>query len=315
MRSKGFGALALSGAVIGLVLPASALAAKPAVTTGGVSKVTFSSARLNGSVDPNKQATTYYFQYGTTIALGTQSTPLAAGGGDKPKHVITDISGLAPVTRYYYRIVGHNSSGTVLGQRRSFKTRRQPLGVSLTASPNPVPARNSATTLSGTLTGTGNAGRKVVLQANWWPYTQGFQTVTNEQVTNAQGGFAFPLLNVAVNMQFRVQMPERPQVVSPIVAFGVKPYVKTKVSKHRVRRGHRIRFSGTVTPAGTGAQIAFQKKSNGQWVTVGGTRLHGSRYSGRLKVRRGGSYRVWTGTASGQFTSNHGRTIKIKTFR
>ena len=315
MRSKGLAAL-VAGAALGLVLPSAALAAKPAVTTGGVKKLTFQSARLHGSVDPNKEAATYYFQYGPTIALGAETTPVAAGGGDKRKHVVTDIAGLAPVTKYYYRIVARNNSGTVLGKRRTFKTRRQPLGVTLAASPNPVPARSSATTLSGTLSGTGNAGRKVVLQANWWPFTQGFQNVTNEQVTNPEGKFSFPLLSVAVNMQFRVQMPERPGIVSPIVTFGVKPYVKTKVNKHKVKRGKRVRFSGTVNPGGTGGQIAIQKQRDDSWVTVGGTIIRsGGRYSKNLKIRRGGTYRVWAGWSSSQYAPNVGKKIKIRSFR
>ena len=305
----------MSAAVIGLAMPASALAAKPAVTTGGVANVTFQSARLNGSVDPNKEAATYYFQYGTTIALRDETAPVAAGGGDKAVRVVTDIAGLAPVTKYYYRIVAHNNSGTVLGKRRTFKTRRQPLGVSLAASPNPVPARDSATTLSGTLSGTGNAGRKVVLQANPWPFTQGFQNVTNEQVTNATGGFSFPLLSVAVNTQYRVQMPERPAIVSPIVTFGVKPYVKTKVNKHRVKRGKRIRFSGTVKPSGPAGR-SRSRRSAASWVTVGGTIMRaGGRYAKNLKIRRGGTYRVWAGSAIGQYAPNVGKKIKIRSFR
>jgi hypothetical protein len=105
MRSKGLGAL-LSAVVLGLVVPSAALAATPAATTGAVSKVTFSSVHLKGSVDPNKQATTYYFQYGTTIALGTQTAP---GRGrqrrqGRPRRIRT-LTGLAPVTKYYYRIV------------------------------------------------------------------------------------------------------------------------------------------------------------------------------------------------------------------
>jgi hypothetical protein len=315
MRSKGLGAL-VAGAALALVLPSAALAAKPAVTTGGVNKLTYQSARLHGSVDPNKEAAVYYFQYGPTIALGTETTPVSAGGGDKSRHVVSDIAGLAPVTKYYYRVVARNNSGTVLGKRRSFTTRRQPLGVTLTASPNPVPARSSATTLSGTLSGTGNAGRKVVLQAYWWPFTAGFQNVSNEQVTDAKGHFSFPLVSVAVNMQFRVQMPERPGIVSPIVTFGVKPYVKSKVNKHRVKRGKRVRFSGTVNPGGTGGQIAIQKKRGDSWVTVGGTVIRsGGRYSKNLKIRRGGTYRVWAGWSSSQYAPNVGKKIKIRSFR
>ena len=316
MRSKGLGALVLSAAVIGLAMPASALAAKPGAATGGAANVTFQSVRLNGSVDANREATSYFFQYGTTIALGARTAAAPAGARANAVRVSTDVGGLAPRTRYFYRIVAQNNSGTTLGGLRAFRTRPQPLGVSLAASPNPVKAADSATTLAGTLSGTGNAGRRVVLQSNPWPYTQGFQNATNEQVTNAAGGFSFPILSVAFNTQYRVQMPERPQVVSPIVTLGVKPYVKSRVSKRRVRRGKRIRFSGSVKPAAPDQQIAFQKFRGGQWVTVGGTvtRSTGG-FSRRLRIRRGGTYRVWTGTASGQYASNVGRKFKIRTFR
>ena len=108
------------------------------MTTGAAANVTFGSVRLNGSVDPNSTATTYYFQYGTTIAFGTKTAPASAGSGRNPVHVSTDVGGLAPATRYFYRIVAQNASGTTLGKRRSFRTRKQPLGVSLAATPNPI---------------------------------------------------------------------------------------------------------------------------------------------------------------------------------
>jgi hypothetical protein len=317
MRSRGLGAL-LSAVVVGLMLPAAALAAKPAATTGKATRLTFNSAHLNGSVDPNKQQTTYYFQFGTTIAFGSQTPAVAVGNGDKAVHAAADLTGAAPATKYYYRIVAHNGSGTALGKRRSFTTPKQPLGVSLVATPNPVPAKSSATLLKGNLSGTNNGGRRVVLQSSTWPYKLPFQNVSNEQVTDANGNFAFPLLSGAVtqNTQFRVVMPQRPEVVSPIVLFGIKPYVKSKVSKHRVRRGHLVRFSGSITPRAADQQVAFQKKSNGHWVTVGGvTRLRSGKFSKNVRIRRGGTFRVWTGTAAGQYASNVGKKLKIKTFR
>src|SRR5215210_2987192 len=313
MRCKGLGALGLSVLVMGL-LPGVALAARPAATTGGAANVTFSSARVNGSIDPNGSPTSYYFQYGTTRAYGTQTATTPVGTGQNPVRVSTDLTGLAPATRYHYRIVAQGA-GTALGGDRTFTTRRQPLGVSLAASPNPIPF-GKGTVLSGTLTGTGNAGRRVVLQSNPWPYTQGFQNAANEQVTTAQGGFSFPLLSVPFNTQYRVQMPERPQVVSPIVTLGVKQRVSTKVSRKRVRRGRRVRFSGTVTPARVGGQIAFQKKRSGRWVTIGGTIVRsGGKYAKRVKIRRGGSFRVWTGVVDQQYASSHGRTVRLRTFR
>ena len=64
-------------------------------------------------------------------------------------------------------------------------------------------------------------------------------------------------------------------------------------------------------------QVAFQKKHNGQWVTVGGvTRLRsGGKFSKNVRIRRGGTFRVWTGSSAGQYASNVGKKIKIKTFR
>jgi hypothetical protein len=314
MRFKGLGALGLSAIVMGL-LPGSALAAKAAVTTGGAANVTFQSARVGGAVDPNKTATNYYFQYGTTPALGTETAMTPAGAGDKAVHVSVDLGGLAPTTRYHYRIVAQNASGTTLGARRTFTTRKQPLGVSLAATPNPIKL-GAGTTLAGTLTGTGNAGRKIVLQSNPWPYTQGFQNASNELLTNATGGFSFAILSLPFNTQYRVVMPERPAVVSPIVAAGVKFYVGSKVNKKHVQRGKKVRFSGTIKPAREGANIAFQKKSNGRWVSINGTIVRsGGRYSKSIKIKRGGSYRVWTGVLDAQYTSNHGRTFHLHTFR
>jgi hypothetical protein len=314
MRFKGLRALGLSAIVLGL-LPGSALAAKPAATTGRAANVTFQSARLGGAVDPNKEATNYYFQYGTTVALGTETAMTPAGAGANAVRVSVDLGGLAPATRYRYRIVAQNASGTTPGKIRSVTTRRQPLGVSLAATPNPIKL-GSGTTLAGTLSGTGNAGRKIVLQSNPWPYTQGFQNASNEQVTNATGGFSFPLLSVPFNTQYRVLMPERPQIVSPIVTAGVKFYVGSKVSKKRVKRGRKVRFSGTIRPARPGANIAFQKKSNGRWVSINGTIVRsGGKYAKSIKIRRGGSYRVWTGVFDAQYTSNHGRTFHLRSFR
>ncbi len=314
MRLKGFGALGLSAIVIGL-LPASALAAKATVTTGAAANVTFQSARVGGSVDPNKTATNYYFQYGTTPALGTETAATPVGAGDKAVRVSVDLGGLAPTTRYHYRIVAQNASGTTLGKRRTFTTRKQPLGVTLAATPNPIKF-GSGTTLAGTLSGTGNAGRKIVLQANPWPYTQGFQNASNELLTNATGGFSFAILSVPFNTQYRVVMSEGPAVVSPIVTAGVKFYVGSKVSKKRVKRGRKVRFSGTIKPARPGANIAFQKKSNGRWVSINGTIVRsGGRYAKSIKIRRGGDYRVWTGVVDAQYTSNHGKTFHIRSFR
>jgi hypothetical protein len=306
------GALALA-----LVAPAGAAAAstKPAVTTGAAADVAIQTVTLTGSVDPNGAATTYFFQIGTTTLYGGQTATGSAGAGSSRIAVTGAVTGLAPATTYHYRLVARNRNGLVKGADRKFKTKAQPLGVLLAATPNPVPF-GSPVTLGGQLTGTGNANRQVVLQSNPFPYTQGFQNASNVQVTDAAGNFSFALLSVALSTQYRVQMPQKPEVVSPIVSVGVAVTLTTHVSSHRVTRGSRVRFSGTVRPASDGARVVFQRKKGKRWVQVSHTFARGSgkssHYSKRVRISRGGTYRAVVQIA-GAFVGDEGTHMHLRT--
>ena len=315
-RSKLGGALAVLAVAVQVQ---TAVAAAPAVTTGAARNVGQLGASLRGTVDANRSATTYFFQYGTTSAYGATTPERPAGNGDTRRNVAGSASNLAPATTYHYRLVARNGDGTTRGADRVFRTQRQPLGVTLGAIPNPVPF-GGGTALSGTLTGTGNGGQQVVLQDNPFPYSRGFANVGNPQVTDGGGRFSFSLLSVPITTQYRVRMPARPAVVSPIVTAGVAVRVSTRVSRTRIRRGSRVRFSGTIRPARVGAQIAFQKRRNGRWVTIGGTlaRRGGttfSRYSRLVRIPRGGTFRVFAGLVDGDYVSGTGRTLQITTRR
>ena len=170
--------------------------------------------------------------------------------------------------------------------------------------------------LAGTLTGTGNANRQILLQSNPFPYTQGFQPTANVQLTNGAGQFAFPLLAVALNTQYRVVIPGSPQIASPIVALGVAVRVAPNTSATRVRTGRKVRFFGTVRPARPGAQFAIQVLRRGAWRTVAGGIARGarggvSRYARSVRIRRGGQYRVFVAIADGNYVSSAGRTVRI----
>ncbi len=303
---------------LSLALPALAqgAATTPGVTTGGIANATPATVTLLGKVDPNGAATTFVFRYGTTTLYGGETAAVSAGGGTAPINVIANLAGLAPATTYHYRLIAHNRSGTTNGADRTFKTPRQPLGLTLAAIPNPVPF-GAGTTLIGNLSGTGNGGRQVVLQQNPFPYTAGFLNVGNPQLTAADGNFAFPLLTVPVNTQYRVVIPTRPEIASPLVGVSVAVRVSTSVSATRVRTGRLVRFFGTVRPARVGAQIAVQKlNSKKNWVTVAGTITHrlsatSARYSKRVRIRRGGTYRVFVSIVDGNYVSSAGRSVKI----
>lgn len=310
----------LVAVAVALLAPAAASAAsKPGVRTGGVSNVTFNSATLNGRVDPNKADTTYFFRYGTTRVFTTDTAPAAAGSGADPARVSTAVAGLAPLTQYHYRLVAQNRLGTTVGEWRTFTTKRQPLGVTLAANPNPV-APGGATVLAGQLTGTNSAGRDVVLQSNPFPYTQGFVGAANPQVTGTDGTFSFPVLSVPVTTQFRVVLAQRAEVTSPIVVVGAALQVRTdteKVARHR--HSVSVRFRGSVSPQNDGGRVGIQKFRNGVWTEIAHTRAKDagsskSVYNTRVRIYRSGLFRT-VAEAEGQYVSGAGRAIRIKVRR
>jgi hypothetical protein len=121
------GLLALPAAcVAALALAGSAIAAAPTATTTGASAISPTTARLNGTVNPNGQSTTWYFQLGTTTNYGTNTAVTNAGSGSKPANVSMSLTGLAPGTTYDYRIVASNGSGTTFGANQTFTTTPPP---------------------------------------------------------------------------------------------------------------------------------------------------------------------------------------------
>ena len=303
-----------------LVAPAAASAAsKPTVRTGAAASITATTVTLNGRVDPNDAETTYFFQYGTTSLFGANTAPTPVGSGANPIAVSVPISGLAPATTYHYRIVAQNRLGITRGERRTFKTKAQPLGVTLAANPTPI-APGGSTTLGGQLTGTNNANRDVVLQSNPFPYTQGFLNTGNPQVTDAAGNFAFPVLSMPVTTQFRVVMAQRPEVTSPIVVVGAALQVRTDTKKvARNRHSVTVRFRGSVTPQNDGGRVSIQKFRDGIWTEIAHTRAQDegssrSSYSTRVRLFRSGQFRVVAET-EGAYVSGAGRAISIRVRR
>jgi hypothetical protein len=305
--------------MLGLLVPAAATAApaRPEVISGPAANVGQSTATLTGRVNPNERETTYFFEYGTTALYGTATPAGSAGAGNRRVAVTADIGGLAPATTYHYRLVARNALGVRRGADRTFRTQRQPLGLTLGATPNPV-RPGGRTLIAGTLSGTGNGERQVVLQSNPFPYTQGFQNASDVHLTNGDGTFSFPVLSVPLNTQYRVVLPNQPQVASPIVSVGVAP--KVSVSAKRVRRTARgaiVRFAGRVTPAHDGTQIAVQRLKGDTWVTISGTIAKhrssaSSRYRKSVRLRRGGTFRVFAGTNDGDHVPSVSRSVRVR---
>ena len=94
----------------------------PAVTTGSASRISHSSAGVSGVVNPEGQATTYYFRYGTTTAYGVQTGPTSAGSGTGPVGVHATMYGLTANTTYHYQLVAQSAGGTSYGADQTLAT-------------------------------------------------------------------------------------------------------------------------------------------------------------------------------------------------
>lgn len=287
----------------------------PSVSTGGVSNVTFSSATLDGSVDPRGQETDYVFQYGPTRSYGSQTPLSPAGNGTKTIRVSQSVSGLQALTTYHYRIVASRPAGTTKGHDRTFSTPKVPLSVAMTGVPNPVVFGNTFL-VEGTLSGTGAGNHEIVLQANPYPYSGGFKTVGNPEVTNSAGGFSFPFLGLLENAQLRVVTIGKPAVSSPVVLENVA--VRVSFHVRSVSRPGFVRLYGTVAPAELGALVGFQLLKPGhKSINEGGTSVKAgtatvSRFSRVVRVRRRGLYRALIQVPAGGHVSNYSTPILVR---
>jgi len=102
-------------------------AGAPTASTGSPTSVTARSAKLNGSVNPNGQPTSWYFEFGTTTAYGTKTASKNAGSGTKPTGVSSTAAGLRAATTYHYRLIAVNASGTGIGADRTLRTAGPPI--------------------------------------------------------------------------------------------------------------------------------------------------------------------------------------------
>jgi hypothetical protein len=97
--------------------------ASPTVATGAASGVSRTSATVNGTVNPNGQATSYHFDYGTSTAYGSSSATQSAGSGTTTSPVSANLTGLRPGTTYHFRLVGQSAGGTSQGTDNTFTTK------------------------------------------------------------------------------------------------------------------------------------------------------------------------------------------------
>lgn len=176
----------------------------------------------------------------------------------------------------------------------------QPSGSAVTLEANPTTVvYASPTTLSGRVTGAGNAGGvKVHLEQDTTrPYGDDYRPAGVTATTANNGKYSFTL-KPRVNTQYRVDAKTSPPVTSTPRLVLVRMRVGIRLSDSTPARGRLVRFSGSVSPAHDGLKARIQKRSStGRFVTVARKTLTDagdarSAYSRRIRIYRDGVYRV-----------------------
>jgi hypothetical protein len=294
---------------------------KPVAVTGGVAHVRGTSADLDGTVVPGTQTTSYFFKYGPTAAYGSQTTPGSLPPGATRVKVGQAVTGLLP--GYHYRIFATSLAGTAEGKDRVFtpKTLKSRFTLVKPTAPNVF---GSPFLISGTLTGTGNANRKIVLQASPYPYLTSFSSFGLPIATGPTGAFVFHVTGLTSSTQFRVATLDPRPSYSPVVSEQIAVRVTLKV-RTSSRKG-LVRLYGTVSPAEVGARVLFQlrkpvrpggksertTKFSTQFSSVvkRGTRTT-ARFSAIVEARHSGRYRAYVEVKKGPIVSGSSSTVVL----
>jgi hypothetical protein len=134
-------------------------AAAPAIADESVSALTQTSATLGALVNPDNQATTYRFEYGTSAAYGTVLPVPDAGVGSGYGNVAVGqrLTGLQADTTYHFRLVATNASspaGGTAGPDQTFTT--PPLEPPVLSTGQAVGVAQNTATLTGTIDARGH---------------------------------------------------------------------------------------------------------------------------------------------------------------
>lgn len=243
---------------------ADATTKEPHFKTGNVTHVTGTSAQLEGIVYTEGVATSYYFQYGPTLAYGHVTKPVAVPipSPIKPVGVGQAVTGLQP--GWHYRIVGiYLSEGKTVerpGKDRQFtggKAAAERIELNGGKRAPLTTMYGTAAALSGRLTGLKDVGQALELETMPYPYTGAFTAVPGTVITGAGGNFVFRLPKLTSGIELRVATLTPRPLLSPTLLVHVTPQITLRVRA----AGHTgiFRVYGTVTPARNGAPLEFQQ--------------------------------------------------------
>ena len=257
----------------------------PTPTTGEASTITETGATLTGTVNPSSQATSYFFQYGTSITYGAITTEQSAGTADALNHaVLAPVGALTPGVLYHYRLVARFASGqsSVQGADRTFTT--------LTPPGPPTATTGSASAIGetgATLAGTVNPGAQATTYSFQYGLTSEYGLSTPELPAGSDRSshvVSAPLTGLAPGTVYHYELIAH-NTSGP--ATGVVDHMFTTIPAPASPTGETTPAKSpaagpsdtTGTPLGTPSLIAFAPISPAGPGSIGGSPLAGGSHA------------------------------------
>jgi hypothetical protein len=276
--------------------------AAPVVVTGPATAITASTATLNGTVNPEALATSWYFQYGTTTSFGGKTAVGKLGAGPNNVAVASRLTKFASNTTYHYRLVATSRAGTTIGTDLVLTT-----GLTVTLSTStPTVVYGSSVYLFGTITD-GTVGEHITLMSEAFNQSS-FSAIA--VITSGNGG----------TWNYSAQPNARTTYEASITSGLSSPLVistSPSVSLKRVSGGRlSTRVIGDLSFAGHVLQL--QRLSGDLWVTWKHVRLNSNGQvsfatalpKGRTKIRMAiGPFVAGIDQAAPGYVAGYSRTI------
>jgi hypothetical protein len=259
--------------------------AAPTVVTKPASNAADTSARLNGTVAPNGQATTAYFEYGTTMSYGAKTTAQSIASSAGTTNVSFVLAGLKPGTVYHFRLVATNAAGTGAGVDGAFATTGPPVVIT-------GPAAGIVTS-GATLTGSVDPnGRSTSWHFEYGTTTSYSASTPSHDAGSARGakGVSAPVggLTPGTIYHFRLVAKSGAGTVAGADATFTTAGQGLLISAapHNIVFGHSALLSGTVASRQPNQQVAVFARSYGAAsFTAVATTLTGTNGAWRLGVK------------------------------
>ena len=172
----------------------------PIVVTKAASSLTPTAATLNATINPSGLATTYHFDWGTTMSYGNVTSTVSAGSGSLVSNISAGLTGLTPGTTYHFRIEGTNSDGTTYGNDLTF----QVLGNAVVLTTAATSIANTSATSGGNVTSDGTftvTARGVCWATSINPIATGSHTTDG----SGTGVFTSSITGLTTNLTYHVR--------------------------------------------------------------------------------------------------------------